>query len=48
MIISRTPFRVPLGGGGTDLPFYYTKKGGALTSASINKYMYIIIQEPLQ
>src|SRR3989344_5678446 len=45
MIISRTPFRVPLGGGGTDLPFYYTKKGGALTSASINKYMYIIIQD---
>jgi len=45
MIISRTPFRISIGGGGTDLPFYYEKEGGALTTATINKYIYIIVQE---
>src|SRR3989338_8422690 len=45
MIISRTPFRIPIGGGGTDLPFYYTKKGGSLISATVDKYMYIIVQK---
>lgn len=44
MIITRTPFRVPLGGGGTDLPAYYTRYGGDLTSAAINKYMYIAVK----
>jgi D-glycero-alpha-D-manno-heptose-7-phosphate kinase len=41
MIISRTPFRLPLGGGGTDLPRYYTRFGGFFLSAAIDKYMYI-------
>lgn len=41
MIISRTPFRITLGGGGTDLPSFYTKYGGFVVSATINKYMYI-------
>ena len=46
MIITRTPFRIPLGGGGTDLPSYYRKYEGALITAAINKYMYININEP--
>lgn len=43
MIISRSPLRVSLGGGGTDLPSYYKKKGGYLIAASINKYIFISI-----
>jgi D-glycero-alpha-D-manno-heptose-7-phosphate kinase len=46
MIIVRTPFRLPLGGGGTDLPSYYRKHGGFLVTAAINKYMYINLNEP--
>ncbi len=42
-IISRTPFRMPLGGGGTDLPSYYQKFGGFFISGAINKYMSIVI-----
>jgi len=38
MIISRSPVRITLGGGGTDLPSYYSKYGGALIAAAINKY----------
>ena len=36
MIIVRTPVRIPLGGGGTDLASYYSKYGGFLISAAIN------------
>jgi D-glycero-alpha-D-manno-heptose-7-phosphate kinase len=46
MIITRTPFRLPLGGGGTDLPAYYERYGGFLITAAINKYMYININRP--
>ncbi len=46
MIITRTPFRVTLGGGGTDLPSYYTKYGGFIFSAGLNKYMYIDVNRP--
>ena len=46
MIISRTPFRVTLGGGGTDLPSYYEKYGGFIFSFAINKYMYISVNRP--
>lgn len=46
MIIVRTPFRLPIGGGGTDLPSYYKKYGGNLITSSINKYMYVYINEP--
>jgi|SaaInlLV_10m_DNA_2_1039722.scaffolds.fasta_scaffold01113_6 D-glycero-alpha-D-manno-heptose-7-phosphate kinase len=46
MIISKTPFRLPLGGGGTDLPAYYSQFGGSLITAAINKYMYININQP--
>jgi D-glycero-alpha-D-manno-heptose-7-phosphate kinase len=43
MIISRTPFRLSLGGGGTDLPSYYRKYGGFFVSGAVNKYMYITL-----
>lgn len=41
MIISRTPLRICLSGGGTDLPSYYEKYGGHVLSMAINKYIYI-------
>ena len=41
MIITRSPLRVSLGGGGTDLPSYYTEHGGFLVAAAIDKYVYI-------
>lgn len=41
MIISRTPLRVSLFGGGTDLPEFYEEYGGAILSFSINKYVYV-------
>ena len=43
MIITRTPLRISICGGGTDLPSFYTKEQGAVVSASINKYIYITI-----
>lgn len=43
MIITRTPVRIPLGGGGTDLPSYYSRRGGALISAAIDKYIYVTV-----
>jgi D-glycero-alpha-D-manno-heptose-7-phosphate kinase len=41
MIITRSPLRVSLGGGGTDLPSYYRDFGGFLLAAAIDKYVYI-------
>ena len=41
MIISRTPLRISLGGGGTDLPSYYERFGGFVVSAAITKYLFI-------
>jgi len=41
MIISRTPFRLSLFGGGTDYPAWYRKHGGAVIATTINKYCYI-------
>jgi len=41
MIISRTPLRISIGGGGTDLPSYYSHAGGFVISAAIDKYVYI-------
>lgn len=43
MIVVRAPFRIPLGGGGTDLPSYYQKYGGELTSVAIDKYAYVVV-----
>ena len=45
MIIARSPLRVTLGGGGTDLPSYYEKFGGFLIAAAIDKYVYITLHE---
>ena len=47
MIITRTPFRITLGGGGTDLPGYYKKHGGFVLSAALNKYMFIYLNTPI-
>ena len=41
MIITRSPLRVSLGGGGTDLPSYYKEHGGFLVAAAIDKYIYL-------
>jgi D-glycero-alpha-D-manno-heptose-7-phosphate kinase len=41
MLITRTPLRISLGGGGTDLPSYYQQNGGFVVAASITKYVYI-------
>jgi D-glycero-alpha-D-manno-heptose-7-phosphate kinase len=41
MIITRSPLRISLGGGGTDLPSYYRQHGGFLIAAAIDKYVYI-------
>jgi len=41
MIITKTPFRVSLCGGGSDLPAFYEKNGGCVISTTINKYIYI-------
>lgn len=43
MIMTRTPLRICLGGGGTDLPSYYREFGGFVISAAINRYVYIAI-----
>src|SRR3954464_10274612 len=43
MIITRSPLRISLGGGGTDLPSYYCNHGGFLIAAAIDKYVYITV-----
>src|SRR5579859_445075 len=45
MIITRSPLRISLGGGGTDLPSYYREHSGFLISAAIDKYVYITIHQ---
>src|SRR6185295_10916624 len=45
MIITRSPMRISLGGGGTDLPSYYREHGGFLIAAAIDKYVYITIHQ---
>ena len=45
MIIARSPLRITLGGGGTDLASYYEKRGGFLLSAAIDKYVYILLNK---
>jgi D-glycero-alpha-D-manno-heptose-7-phosphate kinase len=47
MIITRTPFRVTLGGGGTDLPSYYEKHGGFIFAMGLNKYMYLCVNRQI-
>ena len=45
MIITRTPLRISIGGGGTDLPSYYERRGGFFISAAIDRYVYIAIND---
>lgn len=47
MIVTRTPFRVTLGGGGTDLPSYYGEHGGFIFAMGLDKYMYIMVNPPI-
>ncbi len=46
MIITRSPLRITLGGGGTDLPSYYREHGGFLIAAAIDKYVYVTVIRP--
>ncbi|HEX5214646.1 MAG TPA: hypothetical protein VFV98_04245 [Vicinamibacterales bacterium] len=46
MIITRSPLRITLGGGGTDLPSYYRDHTGFLISAAIDKYVYVTVMRP--
>jgi len=46
MIITRSPLRITLGGGGTDLPSYYRQFGGFLISAAIDKYVFVTVMRP--
>jgi D-glycero-alpha-D-manno-heptose-7-phosphate kinase len=43
MIITRSPLRISLGGGGTDLPSYYREHGGFLVAAAVDKYVYLTL-----
>ncbi len=43
MLIARSPLRLSLGGGGTDLPSYYREHGGFLVAGAISKYVYITL-----
>jgi D-glycero-alpha-D-manno-heptose-7-phosphate kinase len=45
VIITRSPLRITLGGGGTDLPSYYRDHGGYLIAAAVDKYVYITIHD---
>src|SRR5262249_37631968 len=46
MIIARSPLRITLGGGGTDLPSYYREHEGFLIAAAIDKYVYVTVMRP--
>ena len=45
MIISKTPYRIPLSGGGTDVNFYYKKHGSHFISSTISEYVYVFLTE---
>ena len=46
MIITRSPLRITLGGGGTDLPSYYRDHGGFLVAAAIDRYVFVTVTRP--
>ena len=46
MIVVRSPLRISLGGGGTDLPSYYRENEGFLIAAAINKYVFVSVMNP--
>ena len=45
MIITQTPLRISFSGGGSDLPAYYRRSGGAVVSAAINRYVYVAVNK---
>lgn len=47
MIITRTPFRISLGGGGTDLPSFYRENGGLILAVALDKYMFMSVNTPI-
>jgi D-glycero-alpha-D-manno-heptose-7-phosphate kinase len=46
VIITRSPLRISLGGGGTDLPSYYQRSAGFLIAAAIDRYVYVTVMRP--
>jgi D-glycero-alpha-D-manno-heptose-7-phosphate kinase len=46
VIITRSPLRISLGGGGTDLPSYYEDHGGFVIAAAIDKYVFVTVMRP--
>ena len=46
MIIARSPLRITLGGGGTDLPSYYREHAGFVIAAAIDRYVYVTVMRP--
>src|SRR5580704_15768852 len=48
MIITRSPLRLPLGGGGTDLASYYREHEGFLVAGAIDKYVYMLVHTVFQ
>ncbi len=48
MIITRSPLRITLGGGGTDVPSYYREHGGFVIAAAIDKYVYVTVMRPFR
>jgi D-glycero-alpha-D-manno-heptose-7-phosphate kinase len=48
VIFARAPLRIPLGGGGTDLPSYYREHGGFLIAGAIDKYVYMLVHTVFQ
>ena len=48
MIITRSPLRISLGGGGTDLPSYYREHSGFVIAAAIDKYVYITLHHTFE
>src|SRR5580700_1695391 len=48
VIFCRAPLRIPLGGGGTDLPSYYEEHGGFLLAGAIDKYVYMLVHTVFQ
>jgi D-glycero-alpha-D-manno-heptose-7-phosphate kinase len=48
VISTRAPLRISLGGGGTDLPSYYRKRGGFLVAGAIDKYVYMLTHTVFQ
>ncbi|HLX12448.1 MAG TPA: galactokinase, partial [Bacteroidota bacterium] len=47
MIVTSTPYRITLGGGGTDLPSFYREHGGFVLAVGINKHMFLNVNTPI-